>query len=441
VIRALRFSAVTLIVAAVAGSTGAGAAPRSDPPLLTFALEPSLGVCATDLQGHTFRLTEPRQSGAYLSWSPDGTELVFRSGQSRVSFVDAEGGSQGSLSWPTGDGEHWSTNVSGLAWSPDSRSVAGVLETAYHYGGERWELWVSQAGRTRTLYVGGAIGRPSWSPDGRRVAFSDRTTRKAYVIDEDGSNLREVLASADQPVWSPDGQRLAYVVLDEFQRSVGLAVARADGSGRQRLTEGDVLSPAWSPDGSTIAFTLASGTSDEIDVIRPDGTDKRTVARGAVRFPGPVWSPEGDAIAYARQEEPMGIGLVRPDGTSERIIESGVPGTSLSSPAWRRPAPLPMHRRRCVITGTPRADVLRGKNLGDVLYGDAGSDRIYGAGGRDVLIGGPGHDRLFGGAGDDLFQAKDFTRDYLFGGPGRDRGSYDLGGQDKIKSVEHFDSQ
>jgi Ca2+-binding RTX toxin-like protein len=58
-----------------------------------------------------------------------------------------------------------------------------------------------------------------------------------------------------------------------------------------------------------------------------------------------------------------------------------------------------------------------------------------------VLIGGPGHDWLYGGAGNDVFETQDYTRDYLFGGPGRDRGNYDLGGKDKIKSVERYDPQ
>src|SRR5712691_7621301 len=120
---ALRLAAATLIAVTAAGSTGAGATPRVDAPLLTFS---SLGLCATDLQGHTFRLTGPHQSGAYLSWSPDGSQLAFISGQTRVSFIDAEGHSKGSLSWPRGDGENYSSNVFGLAWSPDSRSLAGV---------------------------------------------------------------------------------------------------------------------------------------------------------------------------------------------------------------------------------------------------------------------------------------------------------------------------
>ena len=436
---ALRLAAVTLIVVAVAGSSGAGATTRSDAPLLTFNMGPGfLGLCATDLQGHTFRLTDPRQPGVYLSWSPDGSQLVFRSDSSSVSFVDAEGHNRGILRWPSGDGENNSTDISGLAWSPDSRSLAGALVTSYHYGGVRSELWVNR-GRTQTLYHGGLIGQPSWSPDGSRIAFSDRSTRKAYVIDQDGRNLRKVLDSANQPVWSPDGEWLAYIVLDEGGQSTGLAVARADGSSQRRLTDGNVLAPAWSPDGSTIAFTRNLGGPSQIDVIKPDGTDVRTVARGAMGFPGPVWSPDGGAIAYARQEEPMGIGVVSPDGTNERIVETGLPGASLSFPAWRRSAPLPTHRRRCVVTGTARADVLRGKSRGDVLYGGGGDDRIYGAGGKDVLIGGSGHDRLLGGPGNDLFKARDAKRDYLFGGPGWDRGTYDLY-RDKTKSVERYDT-
>ena len=434
----MRLAAATLVAVAVAGSVGAGATPRTGVPLLTFGLGPPgfLGLCATDLEGHTFRLADPRQSGVYPSWSTDGSQLVFRSGQSRVSFVDADGHNRGVLSWPSGDGENYSTSVSGFAWSPDSRALAGVLTTGVRYGGIHSQLWVSQ-GATRTLYSGGLIGRPSWSPDGSRIAFADWTTGKTYVVDPDGRNLREILDSADQPVWSPDGQSLAHVVLGVGGQSVGLAVARADGSGRQRLTEGKVLSPAWSPDGSTIAFTRDLGTSHEIDVIKPDGTGERRVAGSAVSFPGPVWSPDGDAIAYGREAEPLRIAVVNPDGTNERIVDTALPGASLSFPAWRRSAPLPKHRRACVVTGTPGADVLRGRERGDVLFGGAGNDRLYGADGKDVLFGGSGHDRLFGGAGNDLFSTRDAKRDYLFGGPGWDQGSYDLY-RDRVKSVERY---
>jgi len=452
--RALKLAVVAALAIVAAGTTGATATPRADSALLAFSVDSRLGLCATDLQGHTFRLTDPNQSGAWTTWSPDGSQLAFMSSPTRLNFVDADGRNKGTLWWPGGDGEHYSSNVSGLAWSPDSRSLAGVISTAYKYGGVQSQLWVND-GTSRTLYQGTEIGQPSWSPDGSRIAFSESATRKAYIVDVDGSNLREVLDSADQPVWSPDGQRLAYVVLSAEGESVGLSVARADGSGERLLTEGRVLSPAWSPDGSTIAFTRNLGTSAQIEVIKPDGKDERTVAGAAAGFPGPAWSPEGDAIAYVTAEEPPAITVVDSDGTNKRIVETGLPGARLSFPAWRRPAPLPTKRRRCVVTGTTRADVLRGTNRGDVLYGGAGNDwigaangddvifggagrdEIHAAGGGDYLVGGPGHDLLYGGSGYDFFDAYDGIRDSLFGGPGPDRGSWDLN-LDRRTSVERY---
>jgi Tol biopolymer transport system component len=290
------------------------------------------------------------------------------------------------------------------------------------------------------LYYGRLIGQPSWSPDGSRILFSDGTTRQAYVVDVDGRNVREVLDSADQPVWSPDGQRLAYVVLDANGQSAALAVARADGTDEQRLTDGKVLSLAWSPDGSTIAFVRDRGTSSELDLINPDGTGERTIATGGGPGgfgPPPVWSPSGDEIAYVKGED---VAVVSPGGTNERIVKAGLPGASVGALSWRAAAPLPSHRRPCVVTGTPGADVLRGKNRGDVLFGGAGNDKIYGAGGEDVLIGGSGQDRLFGGSGNDFLKTKDAKGDYLFGGPGRDVGSYDLY-RDHVKSVERYDAE
>lgn len=227
------------------------------------------------------------------------------------------------------------------------------------------------------------------------------------------------------------------MVLDAYRRNVGLAVARADGSGQKSLVEGSVQGLAWSPDGSTIAFTRNLGPSSEVDLIKPDGTDERVLASGASGWP--VWAPDGDAIAYMRQAGGVVVGVVvvAPDGTNERTVETGLPGSHAAFPSWRRSGPLPTHRRRCVITGTPGPDVLRGKNRGDVLFGGAGNDVLRGAGGKDFLFGGAGEDRLFGGSGKDVFMTKDAKRDYLFGGSGSDKGSYDLG-RDRVKSVEHY---
>ncbi|HEX6290835.1 MAG TPA: S9 family peptidase [Herpetosiphonaceae bacterium] len=65
-------------------------------------------------------------------------------------------------------------------------------------------------------------GRPMWSPDGRRIAFTSQGTDvpeykwvdNLYVVDVDGSDLRQITRSVgpvSEPVWSPDGTRIAYL--------------------------------------------------------------------------------------------------------------------------------------------------------------------------------------------------------------------------------------
>ena len=102
---------------------------------------------------------------------------------------------------------------------------------------------------------------PSWSPDGRRIAFtSDRDPggdTDIYVIDADGSNLTRLIthrASDSKPAWSPDGRHIAFV-----SRRAGypnIFVMNADGSSQINLTPdpGNKTDPAWSPDGSRIVF-------------------------------------------------------------------------------------------------------------------------------------------------------------------------------------------
>jgi Tol biopolymer transport system component len=83
---------------------------------------------------------------------------------------------------------------------------------------------------------------PTWSPDGRRIAFESKRGGNfdIYVMNADGSGQRRLTQSGGDPAWSPDGRRIAFV------GDSGIYVMHADGSGLRSLTPnaGDAF-PGW----------------------------------------------------------------------------------------------------------------------------------------------------------------------------------------------------
>jgi Tol biopolymer transport system component len=168
-------------------------------------------------------------------------------------------------------------------WSPDGRTIAfeGLR-------GGRQDIWVSRTDGTagRRLTDDAAVdAHPSWSPDGRRIVFaSDRgSTTDLYVMDADGSNVQVLYAGpfADlDPVWSPDGRWVALAsasaqacVVGDGNCAYHVWVVKADGSGVEQLTSGPAhdLDPVWSPDGTRIAF--ASDRDGDFDIYVVDVED------------------------------------------------------------------------------------------------------------------------------------------------------------------------
>jgi len=163
------------------------------------------------------------------------------------------------------------------------------------------ELVSPADGRARLLRPGttGAYGRPAWSPDGKRIAFTKGSA--VAVVNADGSGAHTVAgtstrADSADPAWSPDGRRLAFV------RDDGVYVVAATGGKPRRVAEGDYpWSPVWSPDGRLIAF--GDGTyadNGRLEVVRPDGSGRRRIRSGLRQDERIDWSPDGRLFAIVR---------------------------------------------------------------------------------------------------------------------------------------------
>jgi hypothetical protein len=441
----IRRTALLLAVIAAASSGGAAAKPPPAWPLLTFAIRDPLssplgyGLCATDLHGHSFRASEPSWTSGG-AWSPGGGSITFSRNQDEMVVTRADGGNVRRIS--TVRAAHgW---YSGFEWSPDGRRLALVTNESSEYAGQGSLIVVNPDATGRRLLVrspGGTwLGGPDWSPDGNTLLYSEAgipwdihlPPPDSYGVDASGANRRLFLAYAAGASWSPDGRQVAYTGYEpsSFATVAGIGVADGDGTNAHLIVHGYAYGATWSPDGQHLAFVGHDG----LHVVRADGSDDRLLsATDGVQ--GIAWSPDGSMIAFGKGYLGRSrLAVIRPDGAGERLLPTD--GFVAAGPSWRASAPLPNHRRPCVLRGTAGPDLLRGTVQGDLIFGGAGTDRIYGRGGDDVLVGGFGRDVLYGGPGNDVFQAEDGDRDVLYGGPGRSDYAYMDEGLDRSHSVE-----
>jgi dipeptidyl aminopeptidase/acylaminoacyl peptidase len=240
-------------------------------------------ILAVTPEGELLFQLDKSYRGREPAWSPDGSQLAFaaqdwQTKQSALHIADLRGGVSPALLTNQ-------TYVEDISWSPDGTRLLfeGISEEK---SGELFFINADGSGLRRLTFTKGADGDARLSPDGRQIVFASYRNggREIYLMDTDGSNVRQLTRnSADDinPAWSPDGRWIVFASnrrSDPTTTSVyNLYVMSTDGKNQCQLTHGEppAWEPVWSPDGQWIAYT--SWLQGQVYLVRPNGQDLRTL--------------------------------------------------------------------------------------------------------------------------------------------------------------------
>jgi len=310
--------------------------------------------------------------------APTNGRIVFqrfdpRVGTTRLYVVSADGRGLRAVTTPSGyDGD------SQPDWSPDGRRIAFRRLVGLGTPNERPQVFVVGAdGRglrdlTASSCTGACVAseEPAWSPDGRRIAF-ERTLASStvgrpprvgiFVMNADGTHVRQLTqrsgtprAEDHAPSWSPDGKRIAFMSANTTDKPVGASVIwviDADGTHPRRVrtlshTWRGAGAPAWSPDGKRLLYSTACWfgncgqppTGAQLFTVGVDGKDGAQLTHLAGNAFAPRWSPDGRGIVFvgnARVGSAGDVYTASADGGGVRRV-TRAPDLSARGPDWGR---------------------------------------------------------------------------------------------------------
>jgi Tol biopolymer transport system component len=236
------------------------------------------------------------------SVSPDGQTIAFvRSAAGETGDVwlcDTKGGTLRQLTFD-------SRPTRGVAWTPDGHDLI-YASTRFN---NRWQLWRIPAfgGSSREVAIGArAANDPAIAPDGHRLAYTQTPSTSAIWLANlpAGENLhtRPIIRSEGReafPSYSPDGRRIAWV--SDRSGADEIWVSDANGENETQVTNTKAMSldrPRWSADGQKLLF-VSRGMPQSVYTVQASA--RMAQPKPLALAPGAVvndvsWSHDGSSI-------------------------------------------------------------------------------------------------------------------------------------------------
>jgi dipeptidyl aminopeptidase/acylaminoacyl peptidase len=165
------------------------------------------------------------------------------------------------------------------------------------------------------LYMTRQIGRPTWSPDGKQIAFISNMSGRnnLWLVSSDGGFPVQLTVSDQRqtsPTWSPDGKWIAYQSDydgDELWDIFLVSPKTGKGVNLTQTREIAEMDPTWSPDGRYLAYLVKPKTSaayeiDVYDMIMREVKHITTNTPQDKRNVNPIWSKDGKSIVYTQEQ-------------------------------------------------------------------------------------------------------------------------------------------
>ncbi len=148
------------------------------------------------------------------------------------------------------------------------------------------------------------------------------------IADADGYNPRTILTSHEpimSPSWSNDGKRIAYVSFEG--RRAQIMISDIASGNRQKITEypGINGAPAWSPDNTRLALVLSKDGSPKIYLLNLANNQLSQLTQGRSIDTEPTWAPDGRSLFFTsdRGGAPQIYRVTLAGGQPERVTYSG----------------------------------------------------------------------------------------------------------------------